>query len=585
MRKILSYVKRYWWSALLAPSLMFLEVFMDMLLPNQMQEMVDFAIPSGNLGYIATIGLKMLLFAFLGLVGGVLSGVFTNYTGYKFANDMRKDLFDKIMDLSVIDATEFSTGSLITRVTNDVTQIQNFVSMALRMFIRALSLFVLGIIFTIRINSIFGVVIAIALPVEILIMLIFMKKVFPHFGKIQKELDEVNVIVHENVTGARVVKAFSKEEYEKERFVDANNTYTHTLLTINKYSALLMPVLTLIIYVAQEAIYYLGGTRIIAFYDHLEADLNITIGQISAATTYITMICNALINLGMIFTHIGRAMISVRRVNEILDCPLDIVDGDKDISEIEANGLIEFENVSFGYPKSKSKVLDNISFKINKGETIAIVGSTGCGKSTLVHLLVRMYDTTEGSVMIDGVNVKDYKLHQLRDKIAIVLQKSELFAASLADNIRWGKPDATIEEVIEAAKIAQAHEFIFNKPMGYDEFVEQKGMSLSGGQKQRLSIARAIVKKPEIIIFDDSTSALDLLTEAKLYEAMRQKLGNVTKIVVAQRIATARNADKIMVLDNAKIVAFDTHDNLMLSSDVYRDIYNSQLKKEGEGDE
>lgn len=585
MLKILSYVKKYWWSALLAPTLMILEVFMDMLLPTQMQQMVDYGIPSGDLGYIITIGLKMLIFAFLGLIGGVLSGVFTNYTGYKFANDMRKDLFDKIMNLSVIDATNFSTGSLITRVTNDVTQIQNFVSMALRMFVRALSLFVLGIIFTIRINSIFGIVIAVALPIEILILFIFMKKVFPHFGRIQKELDEVNVIVHENVTGARVVKAFSKEEYENNRFVDANNTYTHTLLTINKYSALLMPVLTLIIYVGQEAIYYLGGTKIIAFYNHLETDLNISIGEISAATTYITMICNALINLGMIFTHIGRAMISVRRVNEILNCSLDIVDGNVDVKDIEATGTIEFENVSYGYPKSKALVLDNISFKINKGQTIAIVGSTGCGKSTLVNLLVRLYDTTEGNILIDGVNVKDYKLNQLRDKIAIVLQKSELFAATLADNIRWGKPDATIEEVVAAAKIAQAHDFIMEKTDGYQEFVEQKGMSLSGGQKQRLSIARAIVKKPQIIIFDDSTSALDLLTESKLYQQMREKLRDTTKIVVAQRIATARNADKIIVLDNAKIVSFDTHENLMETCMVYRDIYNSQLKKEGEDDE
>lgn len=585
MLKILSYVKKYWWSALLAPSLMFLEVFMDMLLPNQMQQMVDFAIPSGDIGYIVTIGLKMLLFAFLGLIGGVLSGVFTNYTGYKFANDMRKDLFDKIMNLSVIDATNFSTGSLITRVTNDVTQIQNFVSMALRMFIRALSLFVLGIIFTIRINSVFGVVIAVALPIEIIILLIFMRKVFPHFGKIQTELDGVNIIVHENVTGARVVKAFSKEKYENDRFVTANNTYTHTLLTINKYSALLMPVLTLIIYVAQEAIYYMGGTKIIGFYNHLETELHISIGEISAATTYITMICNALINLGMIFTHIGRAMISVRRVNEILDCPLDIVDGKMDVVDIKKNGSIEFQNVSFAYPKSKGMVLDDISFKINKGETVAIVGATGCGKSTLVHLIVRLYDTTSGDILIDGVNIKDYKLPQLRDKISIVLQKSELFAATLADNIRWGKPDATMEEVIEAAMIAQAHDFISEKTNGYDEFVEQKGMSLSGGQKQRLSIARAIVKKPEVIIFDDSTSALDLLTEAKLYQAMREKLNDTTKIVVAQRIATARNADKIIVLDNSKIVAYDTHENLMETSAVYRDIYNSQLKKEGEDDE
>ena len=327
MKKILSYVKRYWYSALLAPALMFLEVFMDMLLPSQMAIMVDKAIPSGDINTIVMVGLKMLLFAFIGLIGGVLSGVFTNYTGYKFANDLRKDLFSKIMNLSIIEATDFQTGSLITRVTNDVTQIQNFVSMALRMFVRALSLFVLGIIFTLGINPIFGIVIAIALPIEILILILFMKKVFPHFGRIQQELDKVNVVVHENVGGARVVKAFSREEYETDRFYEANQTYTDTMLTISKFSAILMPLLTLIIYVAQVAIYTIGGTEIINFYNKLKTDLNITIGEISAALTYITMICNALINLGMIFTNFGRAMISVKRVNEIMDSKLEIVDG------------------------------------------------------------------------------------------------------------------------------------------------------------------------------------------------------------------------------------------------------------------
>ena len=581
MRRILTYVKKYWYSALLAPLLMFVEVYMDMLLPQQMTIMVDSAIPSGNITNIVLVGLKMLLFAFIGLVGGVLSGVFTNYTGYKFANDLRKDLFEKIMNLSIIEATDFSTGSLITRVTNDITQIQHFVSMALRMFVRALSLFALGIIFTIGINPLFGIVIAIALPIEVVILFLFMKKVFPHFGRIQKELDEVNIVVHENVTGARVVKAFSKEEYENERFVETNDTYTETMLTISKYSALLMPVLTLIVYVAQVAIYYLGGTRIVNFYNHLETELSITIGEISAATTYITMICNSLINLGMIFTNMGRAMISVKRVNEILDSKLEIVDGNNESTE-DSVGTIEYKEVSFSYPKSKSAVLDTVSFKINQGETVAIVGATGCGKSTLVNLMIRLYDPTSGQVLINGKDVKDYSLVDLRDKIAIVLQKSELFATSIAENIRWGKPDATVEEVMEAAAIAQANDYILEKPNGYDEIVEQKGSSLSGGQKQRLSIARAVVKKPEILIFDDSTSALDLLTESKLYKALNEKLANTTKVVVAQRIATAKNADRIIVLDNSKIVAFDTHENLMENCEIYQDIYNSQLKREGE---
>jgi ATP-binding cassette subfamily B protein len=287
----------------------------------------------------------------------------------------------------------------------------------------------------------------------------------------------------------------------------------------------------------------------------------------------------------MIFTNFGRAMISVKRVNEILNYEVKIVDGEVSSSETEIKGVVEFNNVSFAYPKSKEAVLNNLSFKINQGETVAIVGATGCGKSTLVNLMVRFYDTTEGEVLIDGINVKEYKLQTLRDKIAIVLQKSELFNISIKENISWGNPEASYEEIVEAAQIAQAHSYIVDKPNGYDEVVEQKGSSLSGGQKQRLSIARAIVKNPEILIFDDSTSALDLVTEAKLYNSLNEKFSHVTKIIVAQRIATVKNADRIIVLDNAKIVAFDTHENLMKNSEVYIDIYNSQLKREGEFDE
>ena len=583
MGKILKYVKKYWYTAILAPLLMVVEVFMDMMLPMQMQKLVDIAIPANDINLIVTIGLKMLGIVFLGVVGGVLSGVATNYTGYKFANDLRKDIFEKIMHLSVNDVTEFETGSLITRVTNDVTQIQNFVSMALRMLVRSMGLFVLGIIFTLRINSQFGIIIVIALPIEILIMFIFLKLVFPLFTKIQKELDQVNIVVHENVTGARVVKAFGKEEYELDRFTNSNDTYTETLLTVNKYSALLMPLLTLIVYAAQMAIYYIGGTSVINFYNNVSTALNITIGEISAAVTYISMICTSLVNLGMTFTNMGRAMASVGRVNEILDCEIDIVNGS--ILESNNEASIEFKNVSFTYPKAKNKVLNDISFKINKGDTIAIVGSTGCGKSTLVGLLVRFYDVSEGQILVDGIDVREYDLNTLRQKVGLVLQKSELFAQTIKENIKWGNQNATDEEVVFAAKIAQAHDFIVDRDLGYDEFVEEKGTSLSGGQKQRLSIARAILKRPDILIFDDATSALDLVTEAKLHQGLHEYMQDSIKIIVAQRIATAKNADKIMVLDNGNVVAFDTHEVLLQTSDVYQDIYNSQLKREGVYDE
>lgn len=583
MGRILGYVKKYWYAAILAPLLMVVEVFMDMLLPMQMQQLVDIAIPSNNMNLIITIGLKMLGIVLLGVIGGVLSGVATNYTGYRFANDLRKDIFSKVMNLSVNDVTEFETGSLITRVTNDVTQIQNFVSMALRMLVRSLGLFILGIIFTLKINPSFGVIIVIALPLEIIIMFIFLKLVFPLFTRIQKELDQVNIVVHENVTGARVVKAFGKEEYEYNRFKTSNDKYTETLLTVNKYSALLMPLLTLIIYAAQMAIYYIGGNSVMDFYNGTSQTLGITVGEISAAVTYISMICTSLMSLGMTFTNMGRAMASVGRVNEILDCEIDIVNGN--LKESNNESSIEFRDVCFSYPHAKDSVLKNISFKIKKGETIAIVGSTGCGKSTLVGLLVRFYDVNCGQILVDGIDVKDYDLNVLRNKIGLVLQKSELFAQTIKENIKWGKNDATDDEVILAAKIAQAHDFISAKELGYDEFVEEKGTSLSGGQKQRLSIARAILKKPEIIVFDDATSALDLVTEAKLHQGLHNYMADSIKIIVAQRIATAKNADKIIVLDNGIVSAFDTHENLLKTSTIYQDIYNSQLKKAGVYDE
>jgi ATP-binding cassette subfamily B protein len=344
-----------------------------------------------------------------------------------------------------------------------------------------------------------------------------------------------------------------------------------------------MPLLTLIIYAAQMAIYYIGGNSVMDFYNGTSQTLGITVGEISAAVTYISMICTSLMSLGMTFTNMGRAMASVGRVNEILDCEIDIVNGN--LKESNNESSIEFRDVCFSYPHAKDSVLKNISFKINKGETIAIVGSTGCGKSTLVGLLVRFYDVNCGQILVDGIDVKDYDLNVLRNKIGLVLQKSELFAQTIKENIKWGKNDATDDEVILAAKIAQAHDFISAKELGYDEFVEEKGTSLSGGQKQRLSIARAILKKPEIIVFDDATSALDLVTEAKLHQGLHNYMADSIKIIVAQRIATAKNADKIIVLDNGIVSAFDTHENLLKTSTIYQDIYNSQLKKAGVYDE
>ncbi len=594
MFKLLKYLKKYWYFALLAPIFMIAEVTMDMLVTNKMGTMIDivnsYGPTSDNNQFLNTIvsnGIIMLALVLIGVVSGILSGVFANLASQKFANDLRKDLFSKIMHLSFQQSDDFSTASLVTRVTNDVTAVQTMIAMAIRMFIRSLSMFILGIVFTLQISKQFMIILAVALPLEILIMVFFMIKAFPMFSIVQTKLDKVNSVVHENLTGARVVKAFSKEDYEYNRFVEANDTLTSITLKVNKLMAIIMPLFMLIVYAGMIAIYYIGANSQFDAMLYLEnfatsIDPKISVGEMEKATTYIMMIMSSLLMIGMTFANMARAAASGKRINEVLETPDIICDGNLDVTTLKETGTIEFENVDFAYPNASASVLENINLKIEKGETVAIVGATGSGKTTLVNLITRFYDVTKGEILVDGENIKNYKLVDLRNKIAIVLQKAELFAGTIKENIKWGNPNATDEEVEWAANIAQAIEFIDSKEKKFDEYVEEKGTSLSGGQRQRLSIARAIVKKPEILIFDDSTSALDLVTEAKLYKAMRDNIADTTKIVVAQRIATAKNADKIVVLDGGTIIAYDTHENLLANCEIYQDIYNSQLKREGD---
>lgn len=594
MFKLLKYLKKYWYFALLAPIFMIAEVTMDMLVTNKMGTMIDivnsYGPTSDNNQFLNTIvsnGIIMLALVLIGVVSGILSGVFANLASQKFANDLRKGLFSKIMHLSFQQSDDFSTASLVTRVTNDVTAVQTMIAMAIRMFIRSLSMFILGIVFTLQISKQFMIILAVALPLEILIMVFFMIKAFPMFSIVQTKLDKVNSVVHENLTGARVVKAFSKEDYEYNRFVEANDTLTSITLKVNKLMAIIMPLFMLIVYAGMIAIYYIGANSQFDAMLYLEnfatsIDPKISVGEMEKATTYIMMIMSSLLMIGMTFANMARAAASGKRINEVLETPDIICDGNLDVKTLKETGTIEFKNVDFAYPNASASVLENINLKIEKGETVAIVGATGSGKTTLVNLITRFYDVTKGEILVDGENIKNYKLVDLKNKIAIVLQKAELFAGTIKENIKWGNPNATDEEVEWAANIAQAIEFIDSKEKKFDEYVEEKGTSLSGGQRQRLSIARAIVKKPEILIFDDSTSALDLVTEAKLYKAMRDNIADTTKIVVAQRIATAKNADKIVVLDGGTIIAYDTHENLLANCEIYQDIYNSQLKREGD---
>ena len=574
--KVLRYLKPYWLFALLCPLAMILEVSMDLLQPTLMSDIVDNGIlgdaaADENLRYVLITGLKMQVFSLIGCFGGIASAAFGTAAAQKMGNDLRKDAFAKVMHMSFQQTDKFTTGSLVTRLTNDITAIQEFVAMSLRMFVRTGMQFIGGIAVILTLNVNFGIVLVISLPVQLIAVAIIMKKASPLFSIVQSRLDKVNSVVQENVSGARVVKAFTREEYEINRFDNANTDLMTTNLKVQKLLATLNPILMIIMNASVIAIIMIGGFQV-------EAKA-MQVGEVMAAVTYITQILMSVMMVGMMFQQVSRSAASMKRVNEVLSTNPVISDGNKS-ADSDNSGTVEFRNVGFSYPGSSGKpVLSGIDLKVGKGQMIAILGSTGCGKTSLVNLVPRFYDATNGDVLVDGVNVKDYDVDTLRSKIGVVLQKSELFSGTVAENIRWGCETATDEEVKTAAKIAQAEEFIDGFNDGYDTMISEKGASLSGGQKQRMAIARAIIKKPEILIFDDSTSALDLSTEAKLHKALRENLSGVTVIMIAQRIASVMRADKIAVLENGSICAFGTHKELMESSSVYRDIYYSQMKQ------
>lgn len=574
--KVLRYLKPYWVFALLCPLAMILEVSMDLLQPTLMSDIVDNGIlgdaaADENLRYVLITGLKMLVFSLIGCFGGIASAAFGTAAAQKMGNDLRKDAFAKVMHMSFQQTDKFTTGSLVTRLTNDITAIQEFVAMSLRMFVRTGMQFIGGIAVILTLNVNFGIVLVISLPVQLIAVAIIMKKASPLFSIVQSRLDKVNSVVQENVSGARVVKAFTREEYEINRFDNANTDLMTTNLKVQKLLATLNPILMIIMNASVIAIIMIDGFQV-------EAKA-MQVGEVMAAVTYITQILMSVMMVGMMFQQVSRSAASMKRVNEVLSTNPVISDGNKS-ADSDNSGTVEFRNVGFSYPGSSGKpVLSGIDLKAEKGQMIAILGSTGCGKTSLVNLVPRFYDATNGDVLVDGVNVKDYDVDTLRSKIGVVLQKSELFSGTVAENIRWGCETATDEEVKTAAKIAQAEEFIDGFNDGYDTMISEKGASLSGGQKQRMAIARAIIKKPEILIFDDSTSALDLSTEAKLHKALRENLSGVTVIMIAQRIASVMRADKIAVLENGSICAFGTHKELMESSSVYRDIYYSQMKQ------
>lgn len=573
---MLKYLKKYWFFALLAPVFMIGEVSMDLLQPELMSRIIDDGVLGlnnggvGNLNTVITIGLKMIGFVALGGICGIMSGVFANLCAQQFGNDVRKAVFKRIMEFSFEQTDKFSTGSLITRVTNDITQLQNFVMQCLRGFVRTSMLFIGGIACMVSLNMEFGIIIACALPFVAVCVVYFIAKANPKFTVLQKKLDKVNNVMQENVSGARVVKAYVKEDYETERFEKANNELVSTQLDVLLLLSYMTPIMNIILNLSVVAVIKVGGIQVSAG--------SAIPGNVMAAITYCSQVLNAVMRMTMIFQTASRGIASKKRVMEIINCEPAIKSGTYN-KETAVKGKVEFKNVSFAYPgMDNENVIENFNLVINPGETIGILGATGCGKSSLVNLIPRFYDVTKGEVLIDDVNVKDYDLQVLRDKVSIALQKPEIFSTTIAENIAWGDDSADIEKIRQAADIAQATEFIDNRTDGMDTQVSQGGHSLSGGQKQRVAISRAVLKNSEILIFDDATSALDLKTEADLYSELSVKKYDVTRIIIAQRIASVKNADRIVVMDNGRLADVGSHSELIKTSEIYKDIYESQLK-------
>lgn len=562
---------------MIAAAFMVGEVMMDLLQPELMSSIIDNGVlgvhtgGTGDLHLIWTLGLRMSGLVLFGGLCGSLNNVFVHITGQNVGNEIRKDAFRKIMTFSFPQTDRFGTGSLITRVTNDITQVQNLVSQFVRGMIRTSMLMFGSIFFMFRLNRSFGIIVLCAFPFIVGTLAFCLSRANPLFGKLQAQLDRINSIMQEDVSGIRIIKACVRETYEKLRFGKANGELVKTQLQVLVVFAFMNPTVNALMYAAVLVILISGSVQVGAG--------AATPGVIIAAVTYTTQLLNGILMLVMLFQNISRGIASWRRVREVLCSEPDLKDGGFDGNTGE-HGRIEFRNVSFAYPQSSQVVLKNINLTIAPGETVAVMGTTGCGKSSLVHLIPRFYDVTEGAILVDGVDVREYDQKTLRDKISIALQKSELFSVSIRDNIAWGKPGASEEEIAGASEAAQADSFIRSAPDGYNTMVAERGTSLSGGQKQRISIARSIVKNAKILILDDATSALDLKTEADLYAALKKVSPNSTKIMIAQRIASVRRADRIVVLENGQIAASGTHSELMETCPAYRDIYDSQMGEE-----
>ena len=571
MGKLLKYIKGssiiY---AILAPLMMFIEVIMDLNQPKLMADIIDIGVANGDIQYVLNIGFKMIIVAFIGILGGILCGIFTSIAAMTMGKNLRQGLFNKIQSLSFLEIDKFKTSSLITRLTNDVTQVQNMVMMALRGMVRSPLICLGGVIMAFSISSKLSIIFLVIIPLIIVSVVVITSKSIPFFTDMQKKIDNVNLVMRENLLGIRVVKAFAIEGKIREKFKNSNEELMETSIEAQSVTVLLWPLVTLIMNLSVVAVLWFGG--------NLVNTGSLEIGKIMAFINYLVQIMGSLNMMVMIIINFSRAKVSATRINEVLDVEPSIVNKD-DSKEIN-NFDIEFKDVYFKYNKDCDYVLSGISFKAKEGEKIGIIGATGSGKSSLVSLIPRLYDTTMGSITIGNEDVRNLKIDELREIIGVVLQDTILFSGTIADNLRFGKKDATKEMMHSATKDAQAFEFINSAKEGYDRIVEQRGKNLSGGQKQRVSIARTLIKEPKILILDDSSSALDMATEAKLQKAIKRRMQNSTVFLIAQRISAVMDCDKIIVLDDGEISAIGTHRELLKTSEIYRSIAISQFGEE-----
>ena len=562
--------------ALLTPVFVALEVVMDVIIPLLMAKLIDEGVYAGDMSAVSKIGLQLVFAAFLALIFGCLSGVSAAKASAGFAKNLRKDLYYKVQDFSFSNIDKFSTASLVTRLTTDVSNVQQAFQMLTRITVRAPLMLISSVIMAVSINAKLSLILLLVAPIVALVLFFGLRYVHPIMEGVFKKYDNLNAVVEENVNGIRVVKSFVTEEKEKNKFKKVSKDIYDSFTKAEKIIALNGPVMQFAIYLCIILISWFGAQIIVN-----TNMIDLTTGQLSTFITYSTQILSSLMMISMVIMMMTIASASAKRIYEVLIEKPSITNNDKAIKEVK-NGDIEFENVSFSYVDDKEKeCLTNINLKIKSGETIGIIGGTGSGKSTLVNLIPRLYDVTEGAVKVAGIDVRDYDMKSLRDEVSCVLQKNVLFSGTITENIKWGDENASLEDVQRVCKLAQADEFIQGFPDKYDTYIEQGGTNVSGGQKQRLCIARALLKKPKVLILDDSTSAVDTKTDSLIRKAFREEIPNTTKIIIAQRISSIEDADKIIVIDDGEINGFGTHEELLATNEIYKDVYESQMKGSG----